>query len=189
MAGNLCRPRNQWPLEELIDRSLGIITNPAALDRLLKELSPSCRSLLAMIGHSRQPVWRVGNLVELSMAVGESDGLAPVTTLLESGLLYPTLTDNDMARKGPRLKSFSRLAGTVTRRFDLGIRASGGLSSGRWGRSRPARMSRRCCCVTRRGYSPADGLEWPLRLAVVWQQLTSASFKANATGGLLQTRP
>src|SRR5262245_30143888 len=98
VASNLCRPRNQWPVDELIDRSIGILTNPAVLDRRLKDLDPAARRVLALLGHSRQPVWRVGNLVELAMALGAENGLAPVTALLECGLLYPSLTDLDAAR-------------------------------------------------------------------------------------------
>lgn len=182
VAGNLCRPRNQWPLDELIDRSLGIITNPAVLDRRLKDLSTPCRRLLAMIGHSGQPVWRVGNLIELSMAVGETDGLAPVISLLESGLLYPALSDGDQARKGPRLKTFPVWLAqapadatwvfahpAVCRRaigVDLGLPECPGPAA----------------AATGAAVREADGLEWPLRMAVVWQQLTTASLRRTQQG-------
>src|SRR5688500_15668891 len=84
IAGRLLRPRNLWPVDELINRCLEVLDNPVALDRRLAELAPASRHLLALIGHSRQPEWVLGNLVELAMALGSEDGLAPVLDLLES---------------------------------------------------------------------------------------------------------
>ena len=40
-------------------------------------------------GRSRQPLWSLGHLVELSMALGQPDGLKPIFALLEAGLLFP----------------------------------------------------------------------------------------------------
>src|SRR5262245_59814341 len=87
VAGRLVKTRSQWPAEELVERCLAATTNAAVLDRRLKDLEPAGRQLLAVIGHSRQPRWRLGSLVELSMALGQPDGLKPVLTLLETGLL------------------------------------------------------------------------------------------------------
>src|SRR5271165_5242656 len=91
VAARLLKPRNQWPVDDLIERIAPTAANPAALDRRLQELEPAGRQLLALIGHSRQPVWEVGNLVELAMTLGQPDGLRPVTDLLKCGLLFPTL--------------------------------------------------------------------------------------------------
>src|SRR5438093_188647 len=78
VAGRLCKPRNQWPPAELIDRSLATLENPAVLDRRLGDLDLAGRRLLALIGHSRQPRWPVGNLVEMLVTLGAPDGLQPV---------------------------------------------------------------------------------------------------------------
>src|SRR5262249_9141748 len=91
MAARLFKPRNQWPAEELIERSLATINNAVVIDRRLKELEPAQRQVLALIGHSRQPRWHLGNLVEMVMALGHSDGLPPILALFETGLLYPIL--------------------------------------------------------------------------------------------------
>src|SRR6516164_8293520 len=91
VAGRLLKPRNQWPVDELIERSVATASNPAVIDRRLQELEPSGRQVLALIGHSRQPAWDVGNLVEMALALGHADGLKPVFALLEAGLLFPTL--------------------------------------------------------------------------------------------------
>src|SRR5207247_3862529 len=61
------------------------------VDRRLKELPASCRQILAVIAQSRQVRWPVGSLVEILVALGHQDGLAPLVTLLESGLLLPEL--------------------------------------------------------------------------------------------------
>src|SRR5258708_5319152 len=82
VAAKLLKPRNQWPIEELIERSVATVANPAVVDRRLKELEPASRQMLALIGHSRQPVWSLGNLVELAIALGHADGLKPVFELL-----------------------------------------------------------------------------------------------------------
>ncbi|MGG7379597.1 hypothetical protein ACQ7B2_12855, partial [Escherichia coli] len=74
----LVKPRSHWPVEELIERSVAAAANPAVLDRRLQDLEPAARQVLALIGHSRQPCWQVGNLVEMAMALGQPDGLRPV---------------------------------------------------------------------------------------------------------------
>ncbi|MBM4071939.1 MAG: hypothetical protein FJ271_23885 [Planctomycetes bacterium] len=185
VAGNLCRPRNQWPVDELIERSIGILTNPAVLDRRLKELEPASRRLLAMIAHSRQNVWRIGSLVELTMATGAGDGLAAVMSLLDAGLLYPGLPDLDGARKTARLKSFEQWL-TVgetgsTWAFahpvvcaralggDLGLPDCPGASGPPSG-------------VKGQAIHEADGLEWPLRLSALWQQVSTTSLRQTQQG-------
>src|SRR5437660_6187946 len=86
VAARLVRPRNQWPVDELIARSVATVANPAGVDRRLKELDPAARQVLALIGHSRQPVWALGNLAELAIALGHADGLKPALDLLSAGL-------------------------------------------------------------------------------------------------------
>src|SRR5271154_1060349 len=73
VAARLFKPRNQWPAAELVERSLATVGNTVLIDRRLKELEPSQRRTLALLAHSRQPRWRVGNLVEMLIALGHSD--------------------------------------------------------------------------------------------------------------------
>src|ERR1700758_3328787 len=89
VAGRLVKPRSHWPVDDLIERCVGTAANPALVDRRLSDLEPAGRLLLALIGHSRQPCWAVGNLVELLFTLGHVDGLKPVLDLLEAGLLFP----------------------------------------------------------------------------------------------------
>src|SRR5262249_54011472 len=116
VAGSLCKPRSQWPAEELIDRSVQTVGNPAVIDRRLRDLAPEARRLLGLVGHSRQPRWPVGSLVELGVALGATDGLAAVQILLDAGLLYPDLgqatsTDKPGRSRVPRVKGFDTWLG------------------------------------------------------------------------------
>ena len=54
----LLRPRNQWPVEELIERSIETLGNAVVIDRRLKDLPVASRRLLAAVAISGQPVWR-----------------------------------------------------------------------------------------------------------------------------------
>src|SRR3954449_880929 len=81
VAARLIKPRNQWPAEELIDRCAATADDVALVDRRLGELDSAGRQLIALIGHSRQPVWNMGSLIEMLIALGHEDGLAPVLAL------------------------------------------------------------------------------------------------------------
>ncbi len=43
VSNKLCKPRNHWPVEELIERCMGTLTNVAVLDRRLKDQSTASR--------------------------------------------------------------------------------------------------------------------------------------------------
>jgi hypothetical protein len=184
VAQKLCRPRSQWPVHELVDRILAALTNPVALDRRLRELPAACRQVLALIGHSRQPCWSAGSLVEMLMALGHSDGLAPVMELLGSGLVVPVLPGTTSAPEAAppraRFKSFeawlahstanppcvmaSPMAVARAVGEDLGLPECPGVAGAAGdGRGAPARE--------------ADGLEWLLRLAVLRQQVAGAPLR------------
>jgi hypothetical protein len=208
VAAKLCKPRNQWPIDELIDRCLGTIVNPSVLDRRLKDLDPGSQTVLALIGHSRQPRWHAGNLVEMLVALGEPDGLRPLQTLFEAGLLYPDVPGDGKNRT--RLRNFDQwlTQGNSTPLWvyahpEVTVRALGtGLilpicpsvaleeTPAPWRQdSDPARISRdassraapgRTGSLPPRSGSPvyeADGLEWPLRLSVLWQQVATAPLR------------
>src|SRR5207249_1544544 len=93
VAARLIRPRNQWPVEELIERCIAAVGNAAVIDRRVKDLDQAGRRLLALIGHSRQLRWKLGNLLELLAALGHAEGPQPVFDLFEAGLLYPDLAE------------------------------------------------------------------------------------------------
>lgn len=160
----LLRPRNQWPVDELVERSVAVLTNAAVIDRRLGELTAPARKLLAVVGLSRQPVWRVGHLVAILATLGHAEGLSPVQELLECGLAHPELPAGLKSLRqfedwlGPSGIASARLFAhpAVTARAagaDLG-----------W----PALDARK---LDGKPGHHADGLEWLLRAAVAWQRV------------------
>lgn len=176
VAAALVKPRSQWPVEELIDRCVATMTNVAVIDRRLKDLDPACRRLLAAIARSGQPRWRLGSLVEISAVLGHADPLAPLVTLLQNGLLWPCFPPE----RTLRLPSFEHWMG-------------GGGTPGLPVFAHPA-VAARCLGEdlglpalavadgSAGAIQEADGLEWPLRLAVLWQLVTEAPLRRTQQG-------
>jgi hypothetical protein len=204
VAAQLIKPRSQWPADELIRRMAETAENAAVIDRRLREQSAAGRHLLAAIGYSRQPRWYAGHLIELLAALGHGDGLAEILALLQCGLLYPDLTGpsggNDadkngrVARTASRCKSFEDWLGRstpgqmilcahpwVTRRADgeplplpdLSVSVDDADSSSE---------ARNLTGSAARLVREADGLEWPLRLAILWQQVREAPLRRTLQG-------
>jgi hypothetical protein len=183
VAGNLCRPRNQWPAEELIERSLQAFDNPAVLDRRLSELDPASRMALALIGHSRQPRWPVGQLVEMLVTLGHADGLEPIRNLLEAGLLHPELplpeVDEPAGRgkkAAPRVKTFEQWL-SATAEVGPTVFAHPALTARALGADVEWPGCPDAVSVDNAPVQEADGLEWLLRLAVLWQQTASGPLR------------
>lgn len=171
VAGRLVRPRTNLPVEELLDKSVATLANVPVIDRRIKDHPAATRKLLALIGLSRQPRWRVGHLITLLAAVGHSDGFAPVEAALCGGLLFPAL-----ATDTPPLDDFAAWLGQ-----------SGTLSAEVF--AHPAVAARARAedlelpdLMTGEPPAPgtarvADGLDWPLRLAAVWQQVHAGAVR------------
>ena len=56
LATRLFKPRNQWPVDELLERCLTTLGNAAVIDRRIKELEPIQRRVLALIAHDEDVV-------------------------------------------------------------------------------------------------------------------------------------
>ena len=176
VAGKLIKPRANQPVEELLDKSAAALVNPPLIDRRIKDLPAASRKLLAVIGRSRQPRWKVGHLITLVTALGHAEGFAPVQAAFEAGLLFPEL--NPLA---PPLDDFAAwlgqggmLAAVAFAHPTVAARARGedlelpDLASGQ--RELAGGATSQLTLAAR----PADGLEWLLRLATVWQQVHAA---------------
>jgi hypothetical protein len=175
VAAKLARPRNQWPVEELIDRCLQTLANPVVIDRRLAELGPQPRRLLSFIARSGRPIWRLGSLLEFLAATSSSPDPNEVLPLLELGFLYP-----EAGGVPPRLKSFEQwlVAGTggdyrlfthpsILKRAlegDLGLAKCPSIA------------------FTPLTVHEADGLELPLRLAGLWQLLRGGALRTTQGG-------
>ncbi len=196
VAARLIKPRNQWPVEELIERCVAGAENPAVLDRRLADLGAAPRRLLALIGHSRQPTWELGNLIEMLVALGAEDGLRPVFELLNAGLLYPRLAQPTGAA-AVRIKAFEQwlafpgasgltvftLPMTASRAIgeDLGLPD---LSLGETVDVAPgAKQDESAPRVSALASAQeSDGLEWLLRMAVLWQQTNATPLRRTQQG-------
>src|SRR5580692_5774118 len=91
VAAKLVKPRANQPIEELLDKVVAALTNPPVIDRRIRDMPDGVRRLLALIGLSRQPRWKVGQLLTLLAALGHSEGFVPISSALETGLLFPIL--------------------------------------------------------------------------------------------------
>lgn len=174
VADRLVRPRTRQPADELLDKAAATFANAPVIDRRIKDQPAASRKLLALVGISRQPRWKVGHLLTLLAALGDSDGFAPVQTLLDAGLLFPEL-DPD----APPVSDFTTWFGPDGMNRAVVFAHPGVAARARkeeLGLPDPANPDREEVPSARRegfGGAPrtADALEWPLRLAAVWQQV------------------
>lgn len=180
VAAVLIKPRMNQPVEELVDKSVAALANPPVVDRRIKELPPASRKLLALIGLSRQPRWKVGHLITLLSSLGHAEGFAPVQAAFEAGLLFPEL--NPLA---PPLDDFAAWLGS-----------SGTLAAVAFAHPAVANRARaedlelpNLADPDREAVGPtrlADGLEWPLRLAAVWQQVNAGPMRLTQANTLFK---
>jgi len=174
VAGKLCRPRNQWPMDELRRRSLETLTNAPVIDRRLKEHSVAARGVLRLIAQSRQPFWPVGSLVEMAMALGAEDGLEAIRGLVEAGILYPRLPES---ANGFVIRSIETW---LSQTPDPVLFAPSAVSLRALREPLPVELGDWQTAAAGAAIE-ADGLEWPLRLAIVHQQVSEAPLRRTQT--------
>ncbi|MFM8274127.1 MAG: helicase-associated domain-containing protein, partial [Gemmata sp.] len=167
VADKLVRPRSRLPVEELLERAVATLTNAPVIDRRIKDQPPAARKLIALVGLSRQPRWKVGHLLTLLAALDHSDGFGPVQSLLESGLLFPTLAAGD-----PEVSDFAGWFGAAGTHNAV-VFAHPGIAA----RARGEELGLPKLGSEDLGVAvhprQADGLDWPLRLAAAWQQVSA----------------
>jgi len=179
VAARLVKPRTPISAEEQIDRLLGVLSNPPVLDRRIKELPDASRKALALMGVSRRPVWKVGHLITSLAAIGHSEGFTPILKLLESGLAFPELP----AGTAPitDFEPWLGLAGTLHAKIftlpTVAARARGEDLN------LPALPSEPLEDATGR---VSDGLDWPLRIAVIWQLIAESPARLTQANSLFK---
>ncbi len=185
VAGKLIRPRTNQPVEELLEKSVGTASNPPVIDRRIKDLSVAGRKLLAVIGLSRQPRWKVGHLISILSALGHAEGFAPIQEALEAGLLFPELKGGSVPPAGAALLDD----------FAAWLGESGTLQATVFahplvaGRARAESLDLPNLATAASAASvprSADGLDWPLRLAAVWQQIDAGSVRLTQANTLFK---
>jgi hypothetical protein len=179
VAARLIRPRNTWPAEEVRDRLIAALPDPVLIDRTLRELSPAARKLLRLVGISRQPLWRIRGLLDLLAALGHGDGIVAVQELLAVGLLFPDLPPGAIA-----LTSFDAWLKQLTTHplstFALPLAATRAKGEDLMLPELPTvRLS---TAVVQEG----DGLEWPMRIAVLWQTARGGPLRRTQQGGFFK---
>jgi hypothetical protein len=194
VAWKLVKPRTAIPVEDLVEKSVATLLNPPVVDRRIKDLSVPARMLLALVGVSRRPTWAVGHLITLLSTLGHNEGYAPVVELLDAGLLYPD--------RPPTAGALHHFEGWLTQAG--GLHATVFAHPGVAARVRGEDFALPELPGESLGGVPrtADGLDWLLRLAVVWQQVdespvrltqSNTLFKRDLgrlqTDGLLNTAP
>jgi hypothetical protein len=175
VAAKLVRARSNQPLGDVLDKCVGTLLNPPVIDRRVKDLTPAGRKLLAMIGLSRQPRWKVGHLLALLAAAGHAEGFSPIQESLEAGLLFPELNGSEIADFAAWLGSAGTMSAVVFAHPAVAGRARGedlGLPNLAAAASGTVRL--------------ADGLDWPLRIAAVWQQIEAAPMRLTQANTLFK---
>ena len=179
VAGKLIRPRTNQPVEELLEKSVGTVSNPPVIDRRIKDLSVAGRKLLAVIGLSRQPRWKVGHLISILSALGHAEGFAPIQEALEAGLLFPELKPN--AALLDDFAAWLGESGTL-----LATVFAHPLVAGR-ARAESLDLPNLATAASAASVPrSADGLDWPLRLAAVWQQIDAGSVRLTQANTLFK---
>ena len=169
VAAKLFKPRSHWPLDELIDRAVESLANAPVIDRRLKDLPTASRRFLAAAGLSRQSVWPVGQVLAMLATLGHSEGLAPVLALLDAGLAVPILPEEDKP-----IRRWEDWLGTAPTAARLSIPPTVAGRATREGTGLPQLPGKK---FDPKVIHSADGLEWPLRLGVVWQQLRATPIR------------
>ena len=180
VAGNAIKPRQKHAVAELRERLLRWHENPPQVDRRLRELSGPARTLLALLHLGKRSQWRVGSLLELASCLCHRDevvdGLKTVEELFLAGLVVP-VTSKDQGK----LSSFEDWLGQgIENQYRVWI-APEVLS-------RAAQQWEALSAFDGPLYEvegmpqEADGLEWFLRLGVLWQVLHDSPAKLTQQG-------
>jgi hypothetical protein len=179
VADQLVRSRSQRSGEELIEKLASTTASVPVIDRRLRELDVAARSLLALVHLSRLPRWRLGGLLELLSALQTDDGMAVVFRLFEAGLLYPELPDS-----GPQLSSFEDW---LTRAASSGYRVFAPLKITERAASPPPELTPLVeTTAAATDIREADGLEYPIRLGVLWQQVRAGPLRLTQQGSFFK---
>lgn len=178
VAAGLLKPRNPIPIEELTDRLLATLGNPPVVDRRLKDLPPAARKLLALLGLTRRPAWKVGHLLTALAALGHADGIAPVKAAFDAGLLFPRRPAGS-----PELSDFESWLGAAGV-LDAEVFAHPLVAA----RARSERFDLPDLSDNRDHHPAghADGLEWLLRIAAVVQLAGELPFRRTQAGALFK---
>jgi hypothetical protein len=176
VGGRLIKPRTQIPAEETLERILATIQNPPLIDRRIRECPESSRQLLTLMSLSRRNRWKIGHLVLMLASLGHAEGYAPLLHLLDSGLLFPETTETNITDFTNWIGAAGQLNAVVFTHPSIADRV----------RDEPLKLPVLPSEVIHETPRPADGWDWLLRLAVVWQQVRAASVRLTQSFALFK---
>lgn len=173
----LLKSRTKLTPARLRDEVAALPQNPVHIDRRVKGLSPAARALLALMDLGRATTWPLGSVVELAAAVAPAEGMPLVFSLLEAGFLYP-----DLPADGVKIRSFEEWLGRAHGNVPLRVWVHpqfAARAAGKWDDIVPPPAA-----VAGVVGEPleADGLELPLRLGVLWQQVHALPLRLTLAG-------
>lgn len=184
IAGKTIKPRQKLTGPELRKRLARWADNPPQVDRRLKEISPTARTLLDVLRLGKRNHWHVGTLLELAASLhgcrpAETDGLKVIEELFLHGLLLP-----DVAGLDAKLSNFEDWLGQgATGHFQAWITPQVlSRANFQFETLPPLEGS----SIEVGAVQEADGLEWFLRLAVLWQQLHDLPARMTRQGGFFK---
>lgn len=183
MAGTALKPRQKLPVAELRQKLLTWHSNPPQVDRRLRELSVTARTLLALMHGGKRSQWRVGSLLEMISCLGgvhgaqlAIDGLKVIEELFLQGMLVP-LADKDRQK----LTSFEDWLGQgIVQQYRVWVAPELlARAAGDWEALPPLDVLSPTPVGKPR---EADGLDWFLRMSVAWQSIHDAPAKLTQQG-------
>jgi hypothetical protein len=175
VANKLLRPRNTWPTEELLDRAIQALDNAVLIDRRLKEMSVPAQQLLIMAARTGRATWRIQEWMWCLGFFTSAPDIEPILEMLQSGLIFPNL-----AADRPELKEFAHwFLEPATRSWQLFLPNEVAERA----RSLPLQLPK----IPWQDGNPhhtmdCDGLDWPLRMGVLWQQVHQAPMRLTQSG-------
>jgi hypothetical protein len=178
VADELLRSRLQRGREELISSMSQTVANPVVIDRRLRDLTAPQKGVLALLGLVRRDRWELITILELLSALGANDGLSDVRQLFESGLLYP-----DVPVNGRLLRSFRQWLATAARQKRLVlVPPEAAARAAQHQDFQLADLPLAPSSANAASVHEADGLDWFLRLGILWQRVHEAPLRLTQQG-------
>jgi hypothetical protein len=179
---NLLRDRSKLTPKQSLERVASAIENVPLIDRRLRQLAPEALTLLTLFHVGRRWRWRLPHVLELACIAGSSDSLDLILSLCEGGLLFVETKDDQQALE--RFENWVPKALWSDTDFVLvpprvAERAAGiSPSLGLVAKTEPE--------GNLHVFPEADGLELPLRLAVLWQKARFDPPRIKMDGGFFK---
>ncbi|MCS6975796.1 MAG: helicase-associated domain-containing protein [Gemmatales bacterium] len=182
VADNLLRDRSKLTPKQTIERMAAAVQNVPLIDRRLRELKPEARGLLTLMHQGLRFRWTLAHALELACVVGSENGLDLILSLCENGLLFAELPDEKFV-----IEQFEQWVPKALSERTAGLLVPPRIAERAAGSAAPLGLE---ASDEPQGnvevYPPSDGLEMPLRLAVLWQKMRFSPPRLKHWGGIFK---